>query len=57
MTYAQPGDEASVEDHMGFIKFGSRVDIYLPLGTTIDARLGDKTIGGITQIGRLNPQK
>lgn len=57
VTYAQPGDEASVEDHMGFIKFGSRVDIYLPLGTTIDARLGDKTIGGITQIGRLNPQK
>ncbi len=30
VTYAQPGDEASVEDHMGFIKFGSRVDIYLP---------------------------
>ncbi|MDE7125382.1 MAG: phosphatidylserine decarboxylase family protein [Muribaculaceae bacterium] len=55
VTYARPGDEASIEDHMGFIKFGSRVDIYLPLGTTIYAKIGDKTIGGISKIGRLNP--
>ncbi len=57
VTYAQPGDEASVEDHMGFIKFGSRVDLYLPLGTTINVKLGDTTMGGITQVGLLHPHK
>ena len=55
VTYAKPGIEASIEDHMGFIKFGSRVDIYLPLGTETFVNVGDKTIGGITLIGRLNP--
>ena len=55
VTYARPGDEASVEDHMGFIKFGSRVDLYLPKSTTITVRLGDKTVGGVTQVGKLNP--
>lgn len=56
VTYAQPGDEASVEDHMGFIKFGSRVDLYLPLSTTIYVKLGDRTMGGITQVGLLHPE-
>lgn len=55
VTYAQPGTQASIEDHLGFIKFGSRVDLYLPLDTDIYVKLGDKTIGGITEIGRLNP--
>jgi phosphatidylserine decarboxylase len=57
VTYATPGVEASVEDHMGFIKFGSRVDIYLPLGTDIFVKIGDKTVGGVTTIGRLKPDK
>lgn len=56
VTYAEPGMEANIEDHMGFIKFGSRVDIYLPLGTDIKVKLGQKTIGGITEIAHLNPQ-
>lgn len=56
VTYAQPGDEASVEDHMGFIKFGSRVDLYLPLSTTVDVSIGDTTIGGVTQVGTLHPE-
>ena len=58
VTYAAPGEPASIEDHMGFIKFGSRVDLYLPLGTEIYVKLGDKTIGGVTTVGRLvdNPQ-
>ncbi|MDE5644000.1 MAG: phosphatidylserine decarboxylase family protein [Muribaculaceae bacterium] len=53
VTYAYPGVEASIEDHMGFIKFGSRVDIYLPLGTETFVNVGDKTIGGITRVARL----
>lgn len=57
VTYAQVGDEASIEDHMGFIKLGSRVDLYLPLNTTINVKLGDKTMGGITQVGLLHPEQ
>lgn len=53
VTYAEPGDEASIADHMGFIKFGSRVDIFLPLGTEMLVKIGDKTIGGITEIAHL----
>ncbi len=57
VTYAHPGVEASIEDHMGFIKFGSRIDLYLPLGTEIYVKIGDKTTGGITEVGRLQPKK
>ena len=53
VTYPEPGDECSIEDHLGFIKFGSRVDIYLPLDTEIFVKIGDKTTGGITEIARL----
>lgn len=53
VTYAEPGIEASIEDHMGFIKFGSRVDIYLPLDTEIYVKLGDKTTGGVTPVARM----
>jgi len=53
VTYAQPGTEANIEDHMGFIKFGSRVDIFLPLDAEIYAKIGDKTVGGVTEVARL----
>lgn len=54
VTYANPGVEASIQDHMGFIKFGSRVDIYLPTDTEIYVKIGDKTVGGVTEVGRLS---
>lgn len=54
VTYAEPGNDANIEDHMGFIKFGSRVDLFLPLDTEIFVKLGDKTLGGVTLVGRLN---
>ncbi|MDE5554790.1 MAG: phosphatidylserine decarboxylase family protein, partial [Muribaculaceae bacterium] len=57
VTYARPGDEASIQDHMGFIKFGSRVDIFLPIGTETFVKIGDTTTGGITEVARLNPTK
>lgn len=53
VTYAEPGDAANIEDHLGFIKFGSRVDIYLPLDTEVFVKIGDKTTGGVTVVGRL----
>lgn len=54
VTYAEAGDEANIEDHLGFIKFGSRVDLYLPLNTEIFVKIGDSTVGGITQVGKLH---
>lgn len=54
VTYAVPGEEACIDDHMGFIKFGSRVDIYLPLDTEIFVKIGDRTTGGVTEVGRLS---
>lgn len=53
VTYAEPGDKCTVNEHMGFIKFGSRVDIFLPIGTEVLVKVGDKTTGGITPVARL----
>ena len=39
---------------MGFIKFGSRVDIYLPVGTKVNVELGQRTTGNETIIARLS---
>ncbi len=57
VTYAHKGTDANIEDHMGFIKFGSRVDIFLPLDAEIFVKIGDKTVGGITEIARLADKK
>ena len=53
VTYAEEGDDATIDTHMGFIKFGSRVDIYLPLDAEILVKIGDIAVGDITQIARL----
>lgn len=55
VTYAHPGEEANIDDHLGFIKFGSRVDIYLPLDAEILVKIGDKTTGGISEVAHLRP--
>lgn len=52
-TYAKPGDECFIDEHMGFIKLGSRVDIYLPLGSEILIEMGQKTRGDQTIIAKL----
>ena len=53
VTYVEPGEHVDFDDHIGFIKFGSRVDVYLPLDTEIFVKLGDKTWGGETLVARL----
>lgn len=53
VTYAEPRERANIEDHMGFIKFGSRVDLYLPLDCEIFVKIGDTTVGGVSVVGRL----
>ena len=54
VTYAEPGVEANIQDHLGFIKFGSRVDIYLPVDSEVFVSLDDKVSGGVTRIARLS---
>ena len=46
--YVQEGDTVKQNDEFGFIRFGSRVDVYLPLGTRIDVKIGDVVKGGVT---------
>jgi phosphatidylserine decarboxylase len=48
--YLQAGEEVKQGEELGFIKFGSRVDIFLPLDAKINVKLGEKTIGGVTVI-------
>ena len=57
VTYAEEGDRADIVEHMGFIKFGSRVDLFLPIGTEVLVKLGDKTWGGLTPIAKLKGTK
>ena len=50
ITYSNVGDNVNVADDLGFIKFGSRVDIFLPVGTKINIKLKDKVKAGISII-------
>ena len=50
VNYAKEGEQVRQGDDAGFIKFGSRVDIFLPLGTPINVVLNQKAIGGKTVI-------
>lgn len=51
--YIEEGQQLNTGDEFGFIKFGSRIDIFLPIGTEIDIKIGDTVKGKLTTIGRL----
>ena len=53
VTYAEVGEECYIDEHMGFIKFGSRVDVYLPIGTEVCVSMGQLTTGNQTVIAKL----
>ncbi|CDD82927.1 phosphatidylserine decarboxylase proenzyme [Bacteroides sp. CAG:462] len=53
VTYASEGEECYIDEHMGFIKFGSRVDVYLPVGSELCVKMGQKTVGNQTVLARL----
>jgi phosphatidylserine decarboxylase len=53
VTYAQEGEECFIDEHLGFIKLGSRVDVYLPLGTEVCVKMGQSTTGNQTVIAKL----
>ena len=50
INYLQPGQKVEQCAEMGFIRFGSRVDILLPLDAKVIAKIGDKPQGGVTVI-------
>ncbi len=51
--YVKEGDVVEQGDQFGFIKFGSRVDLFLPLGTRINVNIGDVVKGGHTILAEL----
>lgn len=53
VTYAKPGEKCHVDEQMGFIKFGSRVDVFLPPETEVLIEMDQKVTGNQTVIARL----
>lgn len=53
VTYPQMNDEVEVDEHLGFIKFGSRVDTFLPLDAKILVKMDQKTTGNQTVLAKL----
>ena len=53
VTYAKDLEECYIDEHLGFIKLGSRVDVYLPLGSQPCVKMGQATTGDLTVIAKL----
>jgi len=53
VSYSKVGKMAVRGKQCGFIKFGSRVDVFLPLGSHVDVEIGDSTVGSQTKIAQL----
>lgn len=51
--YGKENDPVTAGDEVGFIRFGSRVDVFLPLGTLVHVKIGEKTVGGETILATL----
>jgi phosphatidylserine decarboxylase len=53
VTYSKVGQPVKQGDRMGIIRFGSRVDVFLPPGSTVRSKLGDATTAGVTILADL----
>ena len=53
VTYAQEGEDCYIDEHLGFIKLGSRVDVFLPLDSKVMVKMGQKTTGDQTILATL----
>lgn len=53
VTYAKEGEECFIDEHLGFIKLGSRVDVYLPVGSEPCVKVGQFTTGDLTVLAKL----
>lgn len=52
--YVTEGQKVENGSEFGFIKFGSRIDVFLPIGSQVDVKIGDKVQSKITKLGKLN---
>jgi phosphatidylserine decarboxylase len=50
VNYLEEGQKVKQGDEMGFIKFGSRIDVLLPLQASVQVKIGENVIGGVTVI-------
>lgn len=57
VPFVKPGDIVAVGQRVGLIRFGSRVDVYLPAGTDPQVLLGQKTVAGETVLARVGQQR
>jgi phosphatidylserine decarboxylase len=53
VCYAKAEDRLAAGQRFGLIRFGSRVDVYFPAGSTVGVKVGDRVVGGETILGRL----
>ena len=53
VTYSKLGETVKQGDRMGIIRFGSRVDVFLPVESALRAKVGDITVAGVTILGEL----
>lgn len=56
VTYPEAGEECFIDQHLGFIKLGSRVDVFLPVDSEVCVKLGQSTTGDLTVIAKLKTQ-
>ena len=52
VNYLKPGDKVKQSEEMGFIKFGSRVDLLLPIGTKVEVQMNQKVKGGVSVLAK-----
>jgi phosphatidylserine decarboxylase len=53
VTYSKVGDTATQAERFGLIRFGSRVDVFVPTGSTLRVKIGDKPVAGTTVLAEL----
>ena len=53
VTYAKEQEDCYIDEHLGFIKLGSRVDVFLPAGSKPNVKIGQPTTGDQTVIAQL----
>jgi phosphatidylserine decarboxylase len=53
VTYPELGDSVQQGNRLGIIRFGSRVDVFLPVGSKVLAKLGDRTVAGTSVLAEL----
>ena len=53
VTYSREGEQVEQGDRMGLIRFGSRVDLFVPTGSAVSVQVGQETLAGVTVMARL----